>query len=633
MFRYQPEFRLNCTCSRAEMDTKMNIDTDMDIEMLDATPPAPVFCPSCSYTFTPHLPHPHIAATSYRSGDYAQDAEIARWISEEESELSKFQAEISRIRSILASMELRESELTERISERKSLVSSVRRLPSELWAEIFALCMGVSTSGQASLAVSKSDWNNVSAPPLVLSHVCSRWRSILHTTPNLWSTLDVNLYALDRDITPLLNHYFDLAKSGRGVDLLVRCKRGALGQWRNPGEYKHRQRLGEGRGASWTEFSKGAMNIVVERVRECVQFEVRDVGEYWDFESALAMSRSRGQMGLFPILESVSLDIQDADADQDQSKSNSGLGSGSAWWNAMKSAPRLHSVTLDAGLCLSSTNLSSLLVHPDSQIQALEVRNLGLFEGQMRDLVEVVGGLRSLRTLRIQSLHGRRARRGVSFPGSERLPVVRNETLQRLELSTRDTDGLFSLLDHLDLPALRSVSLSSSPDESQPVGSSALEEIFRTLTKFPLLRDLTIDFEVPETQVGCLRQLLYVLPQLEVLTARVRVRGGARKSCMVELFSSLSSGTIGTRLKRLSVTEPDLALSVDLAERFIGVLGSRVSSGLEEVDLAFGGCCYYDVRKVARMDERLRAMESEGMKVGFYYESYGNRVFLLGVPN
>ena len=615
------------------MDIDMNMA--MDIEMLDAMPSPPVLCPSCSYTFTPNLPHPHIPAASYRSGDHIHDAEILRWISEEESELAKFQAEISRIRNVLADMQIRESELSNQISERKGLVSSVRRLPSELWAEIFALYMGVGISAPTStLAVSKSDWNHVSAPPIVLSHVCSRWRSILHSTPHLWSTLDINLYALDRDITPLLNHYFDLAKSGRGVDLLVRCKRGALGQWRNPGEYRHRQRLGEGKNASWTEFSRDAMGVVVERVRECVRFEVRDVGEYWDLEGALARTNALNSVA-FPKLESVSLDIQDGESNGDKPGSKTAPG---PWWDAVKSAPQLHSVTLDAGLCLASTKLSSLLVHPESQIQELDVRNLGLFVGQMRDLVEVVEGLGSLRTLRIQSLHGRR--RGMSFQTSERLPIVRNDTLQHLELSTRDQDMggmcLFSLLDHLDLPALRSVSLSSSPDENRPVGVSELEDIFRSLTKFPLLRDLTIDFEVPETRVGCLRDLLHALPQLEVFTARVRVRGGARKSCMVELFSSLSTGSVGMRLKRLSVTEPDLALSVDMAEKFIGVLGSRLSSRvLEEVELAFGGCCYYDVRKIAKMDERLRAMhmEGEGMKVGFYYESYGNRVFLLGVPH
>ncbi|KAL0570152.1 hypothetical protein V5O48_011807 [Marasmius crinis-equi] len=579
----------------------------------------PTLCLQCSYTPTPHLPHPP-PNLHHSSSHFLLDNEVAQirqWIHDEQIQLSLFNGELARIQSVLSDLIQRKTALEARISERQSQIASasLRRIPAELWGEIFRLCLPASSDSGVNaglaLAVSKTDWNKIESVPLTLSHVCSRWRSILLSTPNLWSVLDVNLYELNRDIVPLLNLFFARAQGGMGVDARVRFRRGALGVWRNASRYKMKYKYPGERGESWTGYAEGAFDFVRKRVGEVRMLEVRDVagngipnerlGSLQTHYQAQAQSQNLSPL---PLLESLVVDLPVESESESESQLLSTIRNGGA--------PHLKSVTLDASLCLSSANISSWLASSNAPVETLDIRNVGLFDGQLDDILEVVRGLKELKTLRVSSLRD-------AFTGSSpKLGVVRNESIRNLDLS----NGMCALLEYLDLPNLQSVSVSSGEGTRLHIA-----ELWRILTRFPKLISLSINLDLEERQVSCLADVLHTLPNLTRLEATVK--GCGKKSSMVELFSAFSSLRGVGKLEHLSVTELDLGLSVDLADRFVTFLESA-QAGLKEVKLAFGGCCYYDVRRVAKMDERLRLIEDRGTRCAFFYESYGARVFLLG---
>lgn len=70
-----------------------------------------------------------------------------------------------------------------------SILSLVRRLPVELWRDIFAHCL--STHRNPTLSYSEA--------PLLLTHVCSLWRSIALTTPQLWTRIYIPIFYTVRD--------------------------------------------------------------------------------------------------------------------------------------------------------------------------------------------------------------------------------------------------------------------------------------------------------------------------------------------------------------------------------------------------------------------------------------------------
>lgn len=70
-----------------------------------------------------------------------------------------------------------------------SLLSLVRRVPVELWRDIFVHCL--STHRNPTISYSEA--------PLLLTHVCSLWRSIALTTPQLWTRIYIPIFYTVRD--------------------------------------------------------------------------------------------------------------------------------------------------------------------------------------------------------------------------------------------------------------------------------------------------------------------------------------------------------------------------------------------------------------------------------------------------
>ena len=87
------------------------------------------------------------------------------------------------------------------------------RLPIELCIRIFEFCVS---------ADAEQLWNfffdDTTKAPWVLSQVCSRWRTIVHESPNLWSVVRVSTDLIEDSRQPLeaatelLSHYLMRSK-------------------------------------------------------------------------------------------------------------------------------------------------------------------------------------------------------------------------------------------------------------------------------------------------------------------------------------------------------------------------------------------------------------------------------------
>ncbi|KAL0066353.1 hypothetical protein AAF712_006612 [Marasmius tenuissimus] len=96
-----------------------------------------------------------------------------------------------------------------------------RRVPVEIWSMIFTLVIGSTTSFVACNphgVIPGSDIAQSNAYNLTL--VCSHWRQIVLGLPNLWTSIEVNLRNLEKDIRPGLKLHLDHSK-GRPLDLVI----------------------------------------------------------------------------------------------------------------------------------------------------------------------------------------------------------------------------------------------------------------------------------------------------------------------------------------------------------------------------------------------------------------------------
>ncbi|KAJ7505100.1 hypothetical protein B0H11DRAFT_1796641 [Mycena galericulata] len=111
-----------------------------------------------------------------------QAGEVRRLLEAEQSDLAQIKETIGMVSLILSELESQKSHRTQSVNALRGILSPIRRLPSELLAEIFLLCRNNSmrTTGYSIM--------NFREAPMVLSHISSRWRTVAIGTPMLWDT-------------------------------------------------------------------------------------------------------------------------------------------------------------------------------------------------------------------------------------------------------------------------------------------------------------------------------------------------------------------------------------------------------------------------------------------------------------
>ncbi|KAF9457322.1 hypothetical protein BDZ94DRAFT_237462 [Collybia nuda] len=115
-----------------------------------------------------------------------QQREIQVIIDGLQGEKRLINAEIGRIRPVMDNLYLQLKAKNDRISTLRGMVSPLKHFPNELISQVF------------------EDYNvDLPQPPWLLGHICSRWREVALSTPNLWSSITVQL----RDTFPRYSNF------------------------------------------------------------------------------------------------------------------------------------------------------------------------------------------------------------------------------------------------------------------------------------------------------------------------------------------------------------------------------------------------------------------------------------------
>ncbi|KAK7029368.1 hypothetical protein VNI00_014622 [Paramarasmius palmivorus] len=171
------------------------------------------------------LEHPAFKATCSRDGciwramKQAEVDQMKTYLEGEEVQLEKCVEDLGRLRNVVETLELEKLEsekhtLEKQIMERRSVLSVSRRLPIEIWNEIFSLVRFGNTDYSLSTRTHLGRFVGAEshAVPLRLSQVCSHWRSVVQVSPRLWASISFDIYGVNDPVVRLLETF--LARSG-----------------------------------------------------------------------------------------------------------------------------------------------------------------------------------------------------------------------------------------------------------------------------------------------------------------------------------------------------------------------------------------------------------------------------------
>src|ERR1700689_2602953 len=135
----------------------------------------------------------------------AEEQKIRETIAQQDEHLSPLdEEEIDRVQTVLKQLRHQRDEIYELQQLHKRSISSLRQTPPEIWGEIFMQC----------LPAHEFIDMDVLRAPLLLTWVCSNWRSIALSMPRLWMSISVG--GMDRSIrssqSPLIKTW--LQRSG-----------------------------------------------------------------------------------------------------------------------------------------------------------------------------------------------------------------------------------------------------------------------------------------------------------------------------------------------------------------------------------------------------------------------------------
>ncbi|KAJ7890391.1 hypothetical protein B0H13DRAFT_2197988, partial [Mycena leptocephala] len=117
---------------------------------------------------------------------YCEATEILELITKNEAEISELDAQMLEKVLDLAGLAAQKPGRQHQLALLWAALSPVARLPAELLVHIFTCCL----DSTLHLFYDVISPNNA---PMVLTHVCSRWRAIALTTPRLWENMSLRL--------------------------------------------------------------------------------------------------------------------------------------------------------------------------------------------------------------------------------------------------------------------------------------------------------------------------------------------------------------------------------------------------------------------------------------------------------
>ncbi|KIK62011.1 hypothetical protein GYMLUDRAFT_165325, partial [Collybiopsis luxurians FD-317 M1] len=126
-------------------------------------------------------PFAPVIGTNYAPSS-AELAQLKAVLAEPEQELRRLESEIASVRAALDGLLSKKKTVETYIEAHQTLMSPIRRLPSETLGEIFLRCLpSDSAYGIRSLKHA----------PLLMTTICRNWRHIAIETPGLWNSIHI----------------------------------------------------------------------------------------------------------------------------------------------------------------------------------------------------------------------------------------------------------------------------------------------------------------------------------------------------------------------------------------------------------------------------------------------------------
>ncbi|PPQ67793.1 hypothetical protein CVT25_009098, partial [Psilocybe cyanescens] len=106
--------------------------------------------------------------------------------------LEEIQAEIERHERMLDALRREHITVMESMVDYNTIISPVRRLPDDILLAIFYQC----------LPAHRNPVMSSSEAPMLLTHVCSTWRSLVLASPQMWARIHITFSDEDRLVQP-----------------------------------------------------------------------------------------------------------------------------------------------------------------------------------------------------------------------------------------------------------------------------------------------------------------------------------------------------------------------------------------------------------------------------------------------
>jgi hypothetical protein len=128
-------------------------------------------------TALPTSPVPQLLHT-IRTPFPSEIISVQQTISHAHVDMLQLDRDIERVQAVLNQLKSHRDGIQNYVDEHRAVLAPIRRLPPEILSKIFIHC----------LPARKSHSFRISQAPLLLGRICSGWRSVMLTTPQLWST-------------------------------------------------------------------------------------------------------------------------------------------------------------------------------------------------------------------------------------------------------------------------------------------------------------------------------------------------------------------------------------------------------------------------------------------------------------
>ncbi|KAJ8078199.1 hypothetical protein PM082_000405 [Marasmius tenuissimus] len=110
--------------------------------------------------------------------------------------VKRCQEELAILQERIKQLKTEKSKADKRLRQYRAVLSAQRRIPAEIWEQIFELVCCSPDKYSLWIVTSPEDYGRYTSiqsktPPLDISRVCTRWRRVAIGRPSLWDTLSI----------------------------------------------------------------------------------------------------------------------------------------------------------------------------------------------------------------------------------------------------------------------------------------------------------------------------------------------------------------------------------------------------------------------------------------------------------